>query len=179
MIVFDLKCDDGHVFEAWFGSSASYEDQKARQLVSCPFCLSTDVQKAVMAPAVGAKGNRSSGRGPRAGAPDESSLQPVLPTQTGSNAPSGDVVSAGASKADVAKIKRLMSALAAAQAKALEKSNWVGKDFAKRARAMHYGEEDHRPIHGQSNAEEASELAEEGVNISALPFPVLPPEVKN
>ena len=59
MIIFDLKCvSQGHVFEGWFGSSADYEDQQARGLVSCPVCGVSEVVKAVMAPAVGAKGNR-------------------------------------------------------------------------------------------------------------------------
>ena len=58
MIIFDLKCaPDGHVFEAWFGSTADYEAQKGRGLVSCPLCGSLDIAKAPMAPAVGAKGN--------------------------------------------------------------------------------------------------------------------------
>ncbi len=58
MIVFDLKCGVGHVFEAWFGSSADYADQHARGLVECPICGDRSTEKAVMAPAVGAKGNR-------------------------------------------------------------------------------------------------------------------------
>lgn len=59
MIIFDLKCSpQGHVFEAWFGSSAEYESQQARGLVACPVCGSADVAKAPMAPRVGAKGNR-------------------------------------------------------------------------------------------------------------------------
>lgn len=57
MIVFDLKCGSSHVFEAWFGSSADYDDQQARGLVSCPICGDGSVVKAVMAPNVGAKGN--------------------------------------------------------------------------------------------------------------------------
>jgi hypothetical protein len=57
MIVFDLRCDGGHVFEAWFGSSADYESQQARGLISCPICGAADVIKAVMAPNVPAKGN--------------------------------------------------------------------------------------------------------------------------
>ena len=57
MIVFDLRCENGHVFEGWFGSSAAFEDQLARSLVTCPLCDSHAVTKAVMAPAVGAKGN--------------------------------------------------------------------------------------------------------------------------
>jgi len=59
MITFDLRCAaQGHVFEAWFGSSEDYESQRARGLVSCPICNSTHVDKAPMAPRVGAKGNQ-------------------------------------------------------------------------------------------------------------------------
>ena len=44
MIVFDLRCDpQGHVFEAWFGSTSDYEDQRERGLVSCPLCGSEQV----------------------------------------------------------------------------------------------------------------------------------------
>ena len=58
MIVFDLRCDEGHVFEAWFGSSATYEAQREAGQVACPMCGNTDIEKAVMAPRVAAKGNR-------------------------------------------------------------------------------------------------------------------------
>ena len=65
MIIFDLKCaPEGHVFEAWFGSSEDYEAQRARGLVSCPLCGSGEVDKAPMAPAVGAKGNQGDGPAP-------------------------------------------------------------------------------------------------------------------
>jgi hypothetical protein len=53
VIVFDLKCDADHVFEAWFGSTDDYEDQRARGLVACPICGATGVAKAVMAPRLG------------------------------------------------------------------------------------------------------------------------------
>lgn len=66
MIVFDLKCGGGHVFEAWFGSSADYADQQARGLVSCPLCGDGAVSKAVMAPNVAAKGNAGTGPPPPA-----------------------------------------------------------------------------------------------------------------
>jgi hypothetical protein len=65
MIIFDLKCaPQGHVFEAWFGSSEDYEAQQARGLVTCPLCASAEVGKAPMAPAVGAKGNQADGPPP-------------------------------------------------------------------------------------------------------------------
>jgi hypothetical protein len=60
MIVFDLRCEgNGHVFEAWFGSSEDYESQRGRGLVACPLCGDERIEKAVMAPRVGAKGNQS------------------------------------------------------------------------------------------------------------------------
>jgi hypothetical protein len=65
VIIFDLKCaPEGHVFEAWFGSSEDYEGQRARGLVSCPLCGSGEIDKAPMAPAVGAKGNQADGLPP-------------------------------------------------------------------------------------------------------------------
>lgn len=57
MIVFDLRCEEAHVFEAWFGSSTDFDAQSARGLVVCPICGSGDVTKAVMAPAIPGKSN--------------------------------------------------------------------------------------------------------------------------
>lgn len=59
MIVFDLRCGNSHVFEAWFASSAAYEEQRQRALVICPVCDDSVIEKAVMAPNIGAKGNRA------------------------------------------------------------------------------------------------------------------------
>ncbi len=57
MIVFDLRCSNDHVFEAWFASTAAYDEQRDRALVSCPICSDTSVAKALMAPNIAAKGN--------------------------------------------------------------------------------------------------------------------------
>jgi hypothetical protein len=57
MIVFDLQClDGGEIFEAWFRSSADYEDQRSDGLVQCPVCQSSNVSKAPMAPNLPRKG---------------------------------------------------------------------------------------------------------------------------
>jgi len=151
MIVFDLKCGGGHVFEAWFGSSAAWEEQRAAGLVACPICGDGEIAKAVMAPNVGAKGNRAAGPAP---------------------APSGD-----APPAEV--VKAAMEMIASAQAKMLETSQWVGTAFADKARAMHLGDEPTAQIHGQATAEQAQELAEEGVPVAPLLVPVVPPERRN
>ena len=149
MIVFDLRCSHDHVFEAWFGSSGAFEDQRERGLLSCPFCGDAEIGKAVMAPNIPAKGNRKQAPVPAVEVPTPAAM------------------------------KSAMRALAEAQAKALEKSEWVGKAFADRARAMHAGETDHAPIHGEATVREAKALADEGVTIAPLPFPVVPPEAIN
>lgn len=57
MIRYDLKCADGHVFEAWFASSAAFDEQAERGLVACAVCGSPRVEKSLMAPRVPKKGN--------------------------------------------------------------------------------------------------------------------------
>jgi hypothetical protein len=58
MIVFDLQCrDGGETFEAWFRSTADYEEQQTAGLVQCPMCQSANVGKAPMAPRVPRKGS--------------------------------------------------------------------------------------------------------------------------
>lgn len=49
-------------------------------------------------------------------------------------------------------------------------SDYVGKDFAREARAMHLGEVDARPIWGETRADEAKKLIEDGVPVAPLPF---------
>ncbi len=140
MIVFDLACAAGHVFEAWFGSSEDYEVQRGRGLVSCPICGTAEVDKAVMAPRVAPKGNQ---------------------------------------RPDPAQAKAVMEMLARAQAEALKGSDWVGDRFVDEARAIHLGESDARAIHGQATPDEARALADEGIPVAPLPFPVRPPETEN
>lgn len=52
MIKYALGCAEGHEFESWFPDSGAYESLRKKRLVSCPECGSTDVGKAIMAPAV-------------------------------------------------------------------------------------------------------------------------------
>lgn len=155
MIVYDLDCTHGHRFEGWFGSSADYEDQRTRGLLSCPTCGVSDVSKAPMAPAVPAKGN---------------SRADVIPPETArpmANTPMPP------------EVQKALASLAKAQAEALKQSTWVGDRFAEESRAMHYGERDETPIHGQATLAEAKALIEEGVPVAPLPFPVAPPNKLN
>ena len=73
----------------------------------------------------------------------------------------------------------LMARLAEAQAAMIDKSEWVGRAFPDRARAMHLGEETAAPIHGETTLAEARELVEEGVPVAPLLVPVVPPSARN
>ncbi|GGC21146.1 hypothetical protein GCM10011371_06010 [Novosphingobium marinum] len=157
MIVFDLACQPaGHRFEGWFGSSEDFAAQKERGLVACPQCGSHDVEKAVMAPRVGRKGNQSGTRNATSPA-----RTPV------------------ASEALPPEVAQAMQKLARMQGEALKNSRWVGDDFAEQSRAMHYGERERETIHGEATAEEAHALIDEGIEVAPLPFPVAPPDETN
>jgi hypothetical protein len=53
MILFDLKCGEGHVFEAWFRNSGAYDAQAAAGEIACPVCGDIRIEKAPMAPRIG------------------------------------------------------------------------------------------------------------------------------
>lgn len=159
MISFDLSCSAGHRFEGWFRSGADYDAQHVSGMLSCPICGSADIMKALSVPNVGRKGNQLPAAVPAAH-PEESH--------------------AVANRASLTpEMMELMGKLAKAQAEMLDKSEWVGEDFAESARAIHYGEAEDRLIHGQTTLEEAEDLVDEGIQIAPLPFPLTPPEAKN
>lgn len=163
MIVFDLSCDSGHVFEGWFGSSSDFASQQERGLVTCPTCGSAAVTKAPMAPAVSKKGSQQTQRNPA----------PVSATQ---NSAASAPMTTGPMPAEV---KEAITRLAEVQAKALKDSQWVGRKFAEESRKMHYGESEGKAIHGEATREEAAQLIDEGIAIAPLPLPIAPPDKLN
>jgi len=60
VIRYNLVCDKHHAFESWFQSSAAYDRQAKRGLVSCPLCGSAKVEKAIMAPRLARKDKSTS-----------------------------------------------------------------------------------------------------------------------
>ncbi len=57
MIKFNLKCENGHGFDSWFGSNDDFEKLRGRGLISCVICGVAEVEKAVMAPRVALDSN--------------------------------------------------------------------------------------------------------------------------
>jgi hypothetical protein len=54
VIVYSLSCAKGHAFEGWFSGSAGFDQQQKAGKLICPICDSRKIQKAPMAPALGA-----------------------------------------------------------------------------------------------------------------------------
>ncbi len=52
VIVYNLRCTNGHEFEGWFRDSTAYDLQSEDGKLSCPSCNSRKVEKAIMAPAL-------------------------------------------------------------------------------------------------------------------------------
>lgn len=45
MIVYDLKCRNGHTFEGWFNDLKAFSKQQKAGLISCPVCDDTGVSR--------------------------------------------------------------------------------------------------------------------------------------
>jgi len=149
--VFDLQCDNGHLFEGWFGSHEDYDSQEARGLVTCPVCQSGSVVKRLSAPHLNV-GHFSDG-------PATTSAQP-------SDAGSRELVAA---TPESGQLVQLQAAILQQMREFIRKTENVGDRFADEARRIHEGSADERPIRGIATAEERDALAEEGIAVVALP----------
>jgi hypothetical protein len=148
MIRYTLRCEQDHSFESWFQNSAAYDSQVKRKLVTCPVCSSTKVEKAIMAPRIVGKKGRD--KAPVEAAPAEA---PVSESTSLMMAQERELR---------AKIKELRDHI-------VKNADNVGEKFPNEARAMHYGDKEHRPIYGEASPEEARALVDEGVEVSPLP----------
>jgi hypothetical protein len=153
MINYTLKCANDHRFDSWFQSADAFDTLQASGMVSCAICGDTQVAKAMMAPRV--RPARKSASAPPA-EQDTPTSAPATPTP--------GTLSAPASPAEQA-LRDLRKHVEA-------NSDYVGKDFASEARAMHEGSAPERAIYGEAKPEEAKALLEEGVPVAPLPFSI-------
>lgn len=141
MIQYALKCAEGHSFDSWFQSADAFDKLHAAGMVSCAVCGSPKVEKSVMAPRV---------RPSRDAATPEKATAPARPLST----------PATPAEQALARLRRHVE----------ENSDYVGRNFAAEARAMHAGEAPERSIYGEAKPDEARALIEEGIPVAPLPF---------
>lgn len=162
MILFDLKCGSGHVFEAWFRNSQTFDEQREAQAVACPVCGSDDVGKAPMAPNISTRSKSIS-------IDRERETPPPSSGSSGRN--SMHTVARGDGEKQAAlHSKALREALEQVRAHVEANFDYVGRGFAEEARRIHYGETEPRPIYGDASAQESAALREEGVDVVEIPF---------
>lgn len=136
MIVFDLRCGQGHGFEGWFDSGEAFDRQVGNGLVRCPVCDTSEVTRLPSARVSVRKGGEAS-------------------------APATTQAAAGLPPELLAKLRD-----------AVRRTEDVGRRFPEEARKIHYEEVPHRAIRGEATADEARELADEGIDFAPIP-PIL------
>ncbi len=150
MKVLNLQCQHQHPFEGWFASEDDYQSQRTRDLVECPVCGDSLIQKMPCAPRLNLLTSRLDTTAPK---------EPAQPTALDNPEPPATAPA----EAQVAWLKMVQHVIA--------NTEDVGQSFAEEARKMHYGESEERNIRGQVTAEEGQSLLEEGIPVMPLPVP--------
>ncbi len=139
MIVFDLRCLQGHSFEGWFASGEEFARQKRANLVHCPICDDAYVERLPSA-----RVRVKKGKTPKSSPP------------VAADAPREAI--AGFPPELIARLRE-----------AVRNTEDVGERFPEEARKIHYEEIEARPIRGKASREEADALTEEGIEFAPLP----------
>ena len=169
MIKYQLICEMTHEFEGWFQTSTAFDEQNNAGFVTCPVCDSAKIRRALMTPNIASPKRR---RDPVtieappqiSAAPGAATSSPQKPVPT---SPPKAAMTAAAFGEAMAQLRQL-------QRKIKAECRDVGTDFAAEARKIHYGDSPAENIYGQSTAEEREQLADEGIDVVAMPW--LPPE---
>jgi hypothetical protein len=141
MIRYDLQCEKGHEFDAWFSNSDAYDAQVKRHLVECVICGSVKIEKQVMAPGIPTKSNRRS--------------DVARPMMAGPVDP---------------RAQAMIQMMREYRAHVESNAENVGDNFAEEARKIHYNEKQARGIFGNATPDQAAELIEEGIEVHPLPM---------
>lgn len=157
MKVLDLHCPAGHVFEGWFASEDDFQNQLQRKLVECPVCGDSDVTKRLSAPRL------------NLGAQPPKTAPTAKPAPAA--APELSVAVPEISAEARAHLQSMQAAWMQWSRQVAQNTEDVGKKFAEEARRIHYGETEERAIRGQTSAQEAMELLEEGIGVLPLALP--------
>jgi hypothetical protein len=150
MKVLDLRCANGHGFEGWFASEDDFLGQNGRGLIECPLCADHVIVRMPSAPRL----NLSGAREPAAASPG------ATPAPTGGPAQNPPPQPADLQALWLQAVRHVMA-----------NTEDVGDRFAEEARRIHYGEVAQHGIRGQTSPDERQALAEEGIEVLALPVP--------
>lgn len=160
MIHYQLRCTgtgEDHAFDGWYKDSAAFDTLVSARLVECPVCGSTQVERALMAPAI-----------PKKGRPARNAVAPPVPAPIPA-APQAELPAAGPAAAGPmpAQLRALLQRM---RAEVERNCDYVGGDFADEARRMHRGESERRGIFGEASDAETEALRDEGIEVGRIPW---------
>jgi hypothetical protein len=162
MIVFDLKCRNGHVFEAWFNNADVFEGLRKGGHVSCSICGTRKVDKTLTAPRISTRKGKKAGD---ASSPATEADKPAAPAPATLSGPGHY-----GNDATAAKAAEMMKQLSEMRVQIEKNCDYVGKSFPEEARKIHYGEAPKRNIYGEASDTDARALQDEGVEFSRIPW---------
>jgi len=174
--VFDLQCEQGHLFEGWFGSHEDYDNQQARGFLTCPICHSAQIQKMLSAPRLNLTHPMGSGQAVESHKTIHHENHNEARDHAFNLADSQRASSSGLTTEPEFKTAMTTPEMIKIQAQMMmrmremvQATENVGIRFAEEARAIHEGESPNRAIRGVTTSDERQALAEDGIMVVTLP----------
>ena len=150
MIKYSLKCvekncNKNEPFDGWFQNSTSFEKQIEAGYISCPYCGSLNIKKNLMSPSV------------------KSTKKINLKTNS-KNIKHNELNKKTNKQIDMMVVLRNLK-------KQIQKNaDFVGKNFAEEAKAIHEGKSKERAIYGQANTKDLEELKSKNIDFINVPW---------
>jgi len=150
MIKYSLKCSEDNCkkmepFDGWFQNSTSFEKQIKAGYISCPYCGSLNIKKNLMSPSV-------------------KSTKEIKSKMNSKNIKHNELHKNRNKEIDMMVVLRNLK-------KEIQKNaEFVGKNFAKEAKAIHEGKSKERAIYGHSDTKDLKELKSKNIDVINIPW---------
>ena len=150
MIKYSLKCREDvcnkkEPFDGWFQNSSSFEKQIKSGYISCPYCGSLKIRKNLMSPSL-------------------KTIKKIKSKINSKDFKYDELYKKASKQVDMMVVLRNLK-------KEIQKNaEFVGKNFAKEAKAIHERKAKQRAIYGQANAKDLEELKSKSIDVINVPW---------
>jgi hypothetical protein len=155
MKVLDLRCENGHIFEAWFASENDFQRQLSQGYLTCPMCGGQNLTKQLSAPRLNLSKTKDT--------TSKTSVENKAVSSSSQHRPATTEISS-------AKLQQIQQQYMHFVQNILSKTEDVGTQFVEEARKMYYQESPERPIRGVATKDECAALYDEGIEVLSLPI---------
>jgi len=150
MIIYDLACACGGLFEGWFNGRLDFENQREAGLLACPRCGGSNIRK-ILSPVYHSSSS--------------------VPDRTGLNNHQDEAGLNNEGK-DRTEAEAALSALRVLQRFVEKNFENVGCKLAEESLKIRYGVAEARNIRGVATPEEEKTLKSEGIELLKIPMPL-------